>query len=172
MVWGGAVCGLPGLLAGVNGLLAACNATLSIVFLSPQRLHLQVSTLPAMPTSQWWGGQAGLLSWSGMRAEEQIPYTLRRLGPWHSACFRELGTSDYRGDKVSEQLGNTVRESLVGWGKGNCCICGSSPTRWRIDLPEPDHRGRLTAFFCKSHEANRDMLIAQLKCDEDDELAA
>jgi hypothetical protein len=36
------------------------------------------------------------------------------------------------------------------------------PTRWKIELPEPDQRGRLTAHFCERHERNKDMLVAQL----------
>ena len=54
-----------------------------------------------------------------------------------------------------------VQEAVTGWRAG-CSVCRGMPTRWKIELPEPDQRGRLTAHFCERHERNKDMLVAQL----------
>ncbi len=65
-----------------------------------------------------------------------------------------------------------VRESTVGWSKGSCRICRSTPVKWRVDLTEPDHQGRLVAFFCERHEENKNMLVAQLQWTWDEDVAA
>jgi hypothetical protein len=43
-----------------------------------------------------------------------------------------------------------------------CTVCGGVPSRWTMPLDEPDRRGRWKAYFCERHEANKDMLVAQL----------
>jgi hypothetical protein len=63
-----------------------------------------------------------------------------------------------------------VEERDGAWRAG-CSICHSLPTRWKIELPEPDSRGRIASYFCERHQANRDMLVAQLTCTQDDPLA-
>jgi hypothetical protein len=52
-----------------------------------------------------------------------------------------------------------VLEAPNGW-RNACTVCGAAPTRWKIDLPVPDQRGRHIAAFCDRHEANKDMLVA------------
>jgi hypothetical protein len=58
-------------------------------------------------------------------------------------------------------------EAQTAWPAA-CIICGAQPTRWRINLEEPDFRGRLHAHFCERHEANKDMLLAAMSASDDD----